>query len=224
MFDINNGQCRSACDRLSRQACLVETGMCRYNDVEGRCEMLCSVKYNSTTTATTCNADAMCMYDDLNTRCRQRCISYSSQGTCITVPMCKWDADTNLCSKKCDYVSDETTCTMDTTCDYIATRATTKCMSQCVYRYSDPDSCNGDAECMWDGSVTQCADRCPRLDEGLCRQQQMCMYDVSEAIPCRMSCEYLTTQGTCGGESSCAWSSTQNLCYKLCPLIFASAN
>eukprot|EP00658_Telonema_sp_P-2_P053553 TRINITY_DN4212_c0_g1_i1.p1 TRINITY_DN4212_c0_g1~~TRINITY_DN4212_c0_g1_i1.p1 ORF type:complete len:3722 (-),score=960.49 TRINITY_DN4212_c0_g1_i1:1518-12683(-) len=216
MYDRSTGGCKTTCDDLTPQKCALEVGMCGYNTITGSCEDLCSVKYNGTGSSMACGTDVKCMYDSTLQSCRQTCSYFSSQLSCITSTNCKWDSNTNLCSKRCNQLN-STTCPMDSTCDYVASRVGAKCLSKCVYRYSQPDACRSDSECMWDVTESQCTNKCGRLSEGQCYQQTMCEYDRLQVIPCVQTCQYRhSTAGTCDPDTQCLWDSATSVCLKQC--------
>eukprot|EP00657_Telonema_sp_P-1_P000137 TRINITY_DN1023_c0_g1_i3.p1 TRINITY_DN1023_c0_g1~~TRINITY_DN1023_c0_g1_i3.p1 ORF type:complete len:252 (-),score=120.67 TRINITY_DN1023_c0_g1_i3:90-845(-) len=204
MWSIIDGICKTTCTRVSLDTTCKAESMCSWRG--SSCEMLCKYQYDD---KDSCNGDLRCMYEAGN--CAPSCSESPTEPTCNARSSCYWDTNENLCRIKCSLRS-STQCAVDTACAWNGV----SCGSKCVTSYTTEETCNTDAQCMWDSGIIQCKDACKTyLASGTCSQDRMCMWNIGGSY-CQTACEFGYGDATTCMNAGCSYDDTRSACFTTC--------
>jgi len=221
-WDATTGTCKDTCRTMSPEMCQTSFS-CSFDAATGVCEEKCVTKYS---TASACNADPLCMYDDAATQCKPACNGFTAaalntnntvevQQRCLTEQMCTWEVSATVpggwCTKKCQFAhTDANACDADPRCMYDNARL--RCASNCSV-LTVRDTCELNAMCQWSNNT--CKLQCNVKSQSQCALP--CMWNAATST-CSHSCSSHTGQDSCISDSNCWWDPTVNTCKNGCVL------
>ena len=180
------------------------------------CETLNLLPAAATKLASMCTAQSMCQFNETTQKCSRRCrYSYFSEGSCKADAGCMWDPAGQQCHTACEGLS-VTVCMGASMCQW--SMELSSCKRRCRFRYATSAQCNGDPDCLWDG--TACQQSCTQYSiSSTCSADLMCTWDSSTGT-CSGKCALqYTTRKSCMATSRCMWDPTVGGCRKECTTI-----
>jgi hypothetical protein len=242
MWDEQQQICRDDCSTLPIDICSM-ISMCTLDGNRATCKRKCEFRWLS---STACNSDSACHWDTVANKCFRGCVGITDQNSCLSNPMCDWYLGT--CRLQCRYAyptptlcatdaactwdkvsgvckitcsrnnANQSACAENSNCEWNSFVNPPKCQLQCVHRYSDELTCNGDRQCMWDWWKELCAKDCNQsyTQSDCMRDPGLCVWDGTNN-KCRRTCRMrYDTDGPCSADPLCQWDYDWDYCKANC--------
>jgi hypothetical protein len=214
MWDSSDATCKKTCALIGTAGECGAYTMCVYRS-NNMCDKRCEFKH---TTDAACGADNQCLWDPTTASCGGSCAFRPDSGTCNAQTNCRWDASSENCKTRCRLRGNGTACSQNPSCVVAAVSdedMTQECKEVCNLRYTSPESCNADAQCMYSIEMNQCVDSCATLSPAQCGVSPMC--EAKSATECQPICRYrYGTRAGCDGDLACKWDDVRGVCDAMC--------